>query len=106
MFEESNSENYIKMKPSIKIATTLTDWNMCFVIMGQNAIISKIAVVRHISLEQDLQNCIVMQGDQSQLFPLPAQITWDDSGRFRLLIDREPSIKDMKLILRKVTILP
>ena len=81
--------------------TTLTDWNMCWVMMGEGAVITKIAVTHFISLEQDLRNCIVKQDDQSTLMPFPVKMTWDDTGRFRILIDRDPVIKDMKLVAGK-----
>ena len=70
-------------------------------IQGSGLIFTQIRLEWEISLEQNISNCIVNQGDQSQVMPLPLGITWDDSGRFRILIDKEPSIKDMKLVAGK-----
>ena len=70
-------------------------------IQGSGLIFTQIRLEWEISLEQNLSNCIVYQDDQSQLMPLPIGLTWDDSGRFRILIDKEPSIKDMKLVAGK-----
>ena len=71
------------------------------IIQGSGLTFSKVTIAYEISLEQDLKNCIVRQDDQSVLFPYPINMTWDDAGRFRLLIDRDPAIKDMKLIAGK-----
>ena len=71
--------------------------NVGIIIQGSDLIFSQISLEWEVSLEQNLKNCIVAQGDQSQIFPLPCQLAWDDSGRFRLLIDRDPAIKEMKL---------
>lgn len=67
------------------------------IIQGSDLIFTKITISYKVSLEQDLKNCLVRQDDQSVNLSLPINITWDDSGRFRLLIDKDPAIKDMKL---------
>lgn len=77
--------------------TTYTDWGYCWIIQGEGVIITKISVTHYNSLEQDLANCIVKQDDQTALMPFPIAMSWDDSGRFRILIDGTPSIKDMNL---------
>jgi hypothetical protein len=81
--------------------TTLNDWGMCWIMMGEGAVITKIAVTHYISLEQDLKNCIVRQDDRNVLFPYPIAMSWDDAGRFCIMIDRDPAIKDMKLVAGK-----
>lgn len=77
--------------------TTYNDWGYCWILQGEGVVITKISVTHYNSLEQDLANCLVRQDDQSQNISMPLNITWDDSGRFRILIDKEPAIKDMKL---------
>ncbi len=77
--------------------TTYNDWGYCWILQGEGVVITKISVTHYNSLEQDLANCLVRQDDQSQNISLPLNVTWDDSGRFRVLIDKEPAIKDMKL---------
>lgn len=77
--------------------TTYNDWGYCWILQGEGVVITKISVTHYNSLEQDLANCLVRQDDQSQNISLPLNITWDDSGRFRVLIDKDPAIKDMKL---------
>ena len=67
------------------------------IIQGSGLTFSKVTVAYEISLEQDLKSCIVKQDDQTALMPFPMKMTWDDSGRFRVLIDKDPAIKDMKL---------
>jgi hypothetical protein len=71
------------------------------IIQGSGLTFSKVTISYEISLEQNLQNCIVKQEDQSTLMPFPVKMTWDDSGRFRILIDKDPAIKDMKLVAGK-----
>lgn len=71
------------------------------IIQGSGLTFSKVTISYEISLEQNLQNCIVKQDDQSTLMPFPVKMTWDDSGRFRILIDKDPAIKDMKLVAGK-----
>ncbi len=75
--------------------------NCGIIIQGSGLTFSKVTISYEISLEQDLKNCIVYQGDQSTVMPLPIKMTWDDSGRFRVLIDKDPAIKDMKLVAGK-----
>lgn len=74
------------------------------IIQGSDLTFSSVTLEWEISLEQDLKNCIVRQDDQSVLMPFPIAMTWDDAGRFRILIDKEPSIKDMKLVTGKSVI--
>lgn len=78
--------------------------NAGIIIQGSDLIFSSVTLEWEISLEQDLKNCIVRQDDQSVLMPFPIAMTWNDEGRFRILIDKEPSIKDMKLVAGKSTI--
>lgn len=74
------------------------------IIQGDKLTFSSVTLEWEISLEQDLKNCVVRQDDQSVLMPFPIAVTWDDAGRFRILIDKEPSIKDMKLVAGKSAI--
>ena len=74
-----------------------TDWGGILILHGNDAILNKISLNIKISLEQNLAKCVVNQGDMNQLMPFPIAMAWDDSGRFRLLIDKDPAIKDMKL---------
>lgn len=74
------------------------------IIQGSDLIFSSVTLEWEISLEQDLKNCIVRQDDQSVLIPFPIAVTWDDAGRFRILIDKDPCIKDMKLVAGKSAI--
>lgn len=78
--------------------------NVGIIIQGSDLTFSSVTLEWEISLEQDLKNCIVRQDDQSVLMPFPIAMTWDDAGRFRILIDKEPSIKDMKLVAGKSAI--
>ena len=75
--------------------------NCGIIIQGSGLTFSKVTISYEISLEQKLENCIVNQGDQSVLMPFPIKMAWDDSGRFRILIDKDPAIKDMKLVAGK-----
>lgn len=84
--------------------TTYTDWGYCWIMQGEGVVITKITVTHYNNLEQDLSKCIVTQGDQSALMPFPIAMSWGDDGRFRILIDGEPSIKDMKLVVGKSTV--
>ena len=77
--------------------------NCGIIIQGSDLIFSKVTISYEISLEQDLKKCIVRQDDQSQLFPFPIKMAWNDDGRFRVLIDKDPAIKDMKLVAGKST---
>ncbi|MDY3848888.1 MAG: hypothetical protein SOZ58_11310 [Prevotella sp.] len=77
--------------------TTMNDWGYCWIIQGENVVITKISVTHYNSLEMDIANCLVRQDDQSVNVSLPLNITWGDDGRFRILNDRDPAIKDMKL---------
>ena len=99
--EHSNCIEFTATEKLVTQLTTLTDWNMCWVMMGEGVVITKIAVTHYVSLEQNLQNCIVKQDDQSTLMPFPVKMAWDDTGRFRILIDKDPVIKDMKLVAGK-----
>lgn len=74
------------------------------IIQGSDLTFGSVTLEWEISLEQDLKNCIVRQDDQSVLMPFPIAMTWNDEGRFRILIDKEPSIKDMKLVAGKSVI--
>lgn len=94
---ESGCIDIIITAKMLEELTTLTDWGCCWIIQGENVVINKITVTHYNSLEQDLKNCIVRQDDQSQLMPLPLNVTWGDDGRFRILIDKDPAIKDMNL---------
>lgn len=67
------------------------------IIQGSDLIFTKITISYKVSLEHNLANCLVRQEDQTQNISLPLNITWDDNGRFRILIDKDPAIKDMKL---------
>lgn len=74
------------------------------IIQGSDLIFSSVTLEWEISFEQDLKNCIVRQDDPSALMPFPIAMSWNDTGRFRVLIDKEPSIKDMKLVAEKSVI--
>lgn len=78
--------------------------NAGIIIQGSDLIFSSITLEWEISLEQDLKNCIVRQDDPSVLMPFPISMAWDDSGRFRILIDKEPNLKNMKLVADKSVI--
>lgn len=67
------------------------------IIQGSDLIFTKITISYKVSLEQNISNSLVRQDDQSQNISLPLNITWDDNGRFRILIDKDPAIKDMNL---------
>ena len=71
------------------------------IIQGSDLIFTAVTLEWEVSLEQNIANCLVWQGDQSTTITLPMQITWDDSGRFRVLRDAEPAIQDMKLVAGK-----
>ncbi len=75
--------------------------NCGIIIQGSDLIFTKVTISYEISLEQDLKNCIVRQDDQSTLMSFPVKMAWDDSGRFRVLIDKDPAIKDMNLVAGK-----
>ena len=77
--------------------TTYNDWGYCWIMQGEGVVITKISVTHYNSLEQNISDCLVRQDDQTQNISLPLNITWDDNGRFRILIDKDPAIKDMKL---------
>lgn len=77
--------------------TTYNDWGYCWILQGEGVVITKISVTHYNSLEQNISNSLVRQDDQSQNISLPLNITWDDNGRFRILIDKDPAIKDMNL---------
>ena len=77
--------------------TTYNDWGYCWILQGEGVVITKISVTHYNSLEQNISNSLVRQDDQTQNISLPLNITWDDSGRFRILIDKDPAIKDMNL---------
>jgi len=77
--------------------------NCGIIIQGSGLTFSKVTLSYEISLEQDLSKCIVRQDDQSVLMPFPIQMSWDDNGRFRVLIDADPAIKDMRLVAGKST---
>lgn len=81
----------------LKELTTYNDWGYCWILQGEGVVITKISVTHYNSLEQDLKSCLVRQDDQSVNLSLPINVTWDDTGRFRILIDKDPAIKDMKL---------
>ena len=67
------------------------------IIQGSDLIFTKITISYKVSLEQNLANSLVREDDQSQNISLPLNLTWDSSGRFRILIDKDPAIKDMNL---------
>lgn len=94
---ESGCLDIIVTAQLLKELTTYNDWGYCWILQGEGVVITKISVTHYNSLEQDLKNCLVRQDDQSVNLSLPINITWDDNGRFRLLIDKDPAIKDMKL---------
>ncbi len=75
--------------------------NCGIIIQGSGLTFSKVTISYEISLEQNLANCIVRQDDQSALMSFPVNMAWDDSGRFRILIDRDPAIRDMRLVAGK-----
>ena len=77
--------------------TTYNDWGYCWILQGEGVVITKISVTHYNSLEQNISNSLVRQDDQTQNISLPLNITWDDNGRFRILIDKDPAIKDMNL---------
>lgn len=67
------------------------------IIQGSDLIFTKITISYKVSLEQNIFSSLVRQDDQTQNISLPLNITWDDEGRFRILIDKDPAIKDMNL---------
>lgn len=77
--------------------TTYNDWGYCWILQGEGVVITKISVTHYNSLEQNIANSLVRQDDQGQNISLPINMAWDDSGRFRILIDKDPAIKDMNL---------
>ena len=77
--------------------TTYNDWGYCWILQGEGVVITKISVTHYNSLEQNISSSLVRQDDQTQNISLPLNITWDDNGRFRILIDKDPAIKDMNL---------
>ena len=77
--------------------TTYNDWGYCWILQGEGVVITKISVTHYNSLEQNISNSLVRQDDQTQNISLPLNITWGDGGRFRILIDKDPAIKDMNL---------
>ena len=77
--------------------TTYNDWGYCWILQGEGVVITKISVTHYNSLEQNISSSLVRQDDQGQNISLPINMAWDDSGRFRILIDKDPAIKDMKL---------
>ena len=77
--------------------TTYNDWGYCWILQGEGVVITKISVTHYNSLEQNISNSLVRQDDQTLNISLPLNITWGDEGRFRILIDKDPAIKDMNL---------
>ena len=77
--------------------TTYNDWGYCWILQGEGVVITKISVTHYNSLEQNISSSLVRQDDQGQNISLPINMAWDDSGRFRILIDKDPAIKDMNL---------
>ena len=77
--------------------TTYNDWGYCWILQGEGVVITKISVTHYNSLEQNISSSLVRQDDQTQNISLPLNITWGDEGRFRILIDKDPAIKDMNL---------
>lgn len=77
--------------------TTYNDWGYCWILQGEGVVITKISVTHYNSLEQNISNSLVRQDDQTQNISLPINVTWDPSGQFRILIDKDPTIKDMNL---------
>ena len=67
------------------------------IIQGSDLIFTKITISYKVSLEQNISSSLVRQDDQTQNISLPLNITWGDEGRFRILIDKDPAIKDMNL---------
>ncbi|MBM6993204.1 MAG: IPT/TIG domain-containing protein [Prevotella sp.] len=49
------------------------------------------------SAELDIRACCVNQSDRSVVMSFPLNISWDDSGRFRIQNNLQPSLKDLKL---------
>jgi len=81
--------------------TTMTDWGYCWIFQGKGLVVTKISVTHYNSLEQDLSGCIYREDDSNVQMPLPVKMTWDSSGRFRVMTDREPCLKDMNLVAGK-----
>ena len=77
--------------------TTYNDWGYCWILQGEGVVITKISVTHDNSLEQNISSSLVRQDDQGQNISLPINMAWDDSGRFRILIDKDPAIKNMNL---------
>ena len=77
--------------------TTYNDWGYCWILQGEGVVITKISVTHYNSLEQNISSSLVRQDDQGQNISLPINMAWDDSGRFRILIDKDPAIKNMNL---------
>ena len=77
--------------------TTYNDWGYCWILQGEGVVITKISVTHYNSLEQNISSSLVRQDDQGQNISLPINMAWDDSGRFRILINKDPAIKDMNL---------
>ena len=76
--------------------TTITDWGYCWIMQGEGLIISKIDVVRHISLETNINADCVRQDDQSVAWTFPSLMTWSDEGRFRILRNGANNLQDFK----------
>lgn len=55
------------------------------VICGAWFVLSKIAILEHISLETKINDDCVSQADQSVAWTFPTLMTWGDDGRFRIL---------------------
>ena len=77
--------------------TTYNDWGYCWILQGEGVVITKISVTHYNSLEQNISSSLVRQDDQGQNISLPINMAWYDIGPFRILIDKDPAIKDMNL---------
>ena len=73
------------------------DDGSAIIIQGQDLIFTQIYVSWEISLETNINGDCVRQEDQSVAWSFPSQMSWDDSGRFRILRNGPSNIKDMKL---------
>ena len=73
------------------------DDGSAIIIQGSDLIFTHIYVSWEISLETNINGDCVRQEDQSTAWTFPSKMTWDDSGRFRILRNGPSNIKDMKL---------
>lgn len=85
----------------IEELTTLTDWGYCWIIQGENVVITKISVTHYNSLEQDIRSTCYAESDKEFTSPIafPVAMSWSDAdnGKIRVNINGDPNIANMKL---------